>query len=94
MKTLTKLTLSTILAAGLFVGSATAATLSSKAALTDSLQSRTATTTVAAKPVAATTISSKAEKAPGTAQQVAVSRTQNCSKPMDVASNTCEMHCR
>lgn len=94
MKTLTKVTLSMILAAGLFAGSATAATLNSKAALTDSLQSRKATATVAASPLNAAAISSKSEKAPGTAQQVSVSRTQNCSKPMDMASATCEMHCR
>lgn len=94
MKTLTKLTLSTILAAGLFAGSATAATLSSKASLTNTLQTRPATTQVATAPTDKTIISSKAEKAPGTAEQVAVSRTQNCTKPMDMASSTCKMHCQ
>lgn len=94
MRTLTKLTLSTLLAAGLFAGSATATTLSSKAALTQGVQARPVTAVVADKPLDTAAISTKADKAPGTAQQVAVPRTQHCSKPMDMASNTCKMHCR
>lgn len=94
MKTISKFTLATLLAAGLFAVSANASLVSSKAALINASQVRPATATLAAKSVDTASISSKAEKAPGTAKTVTVARTQNCSKPMDMASATCEMHCR
>jgi hypothetical protein len=92
MKTLPTLTL--ILAAGFMAASANAATLSSKAAVTESTLAQRTTTVAMAKAFDPAPINSKTAVSTGTSEQVKVSRTQNCSKPMDMASNTCEMHCR
>ncbi len=92
MKTLRILSITAILAAGLMAG-AEASTLSSKANLVSGFVARPATS-VAATPIDTAAISSKADAKVGTSEQVKVSRTQDCSKTMDVASNICEIHCR
>lgn len=94
MKTLSKLTLATVLATGFFALSANAATPSSKAALVNSTIARPAVALVSGKAVETSAISSKSAKPAGASEQVAVSRTTQCSKPMDMASNTCTMHCQ